>query len=1120
MPNQTGYENEGLSGGLQRVTYASMQQARETMAGAKLGAQTLMASSVLGTQQMIADMGRLMPSSPLPNMHPFMAVRHGMYAHEMSLSGSVGAMVGKNIPDTTSLYEYAELAARDFGQRTSNAALAAAMHGSVALGAVAMTPGGLSVIKDVAVAGAKAVAGAGGVISMAKTGITTAARGGAAAFGKVAGMLPKGTIPGILAYGLADLTVGKVLEDVADRQDITNFLEASSFRYMQGRGADIDERMGAGFNRAARGRIAEAIKDIDLNDPRYNMNDLKGILEKGTELGMFTGTRDAEDFSQKFKDLTSSLKQVTKIMHQSLNEGMETLKSLKEMGISTPTGVSTAIQHADVLGTATGKTAAEMLSIGRQGAEMVRGTGVNLSTGSDMMQQTFSLMSSAATGGTLDAEHVRQAGGVGALTQKMMARHMQNLNTPFGKGALLSVIGEGGRLDPSRLNQLTSGEMSMGNVYRQASQNVSTVQGYVQSVINREKNLNDLGEQYGGMGIPVTSLSLEMAQAREASRFTKMGVRDTLKFLAMQRGESEAEIEARLKMAEDYQAYDDKQQAAIEFQYRKTRGESLREMTNVGKILGDKLDRLMSPVSTYVGRKVDSASEAMSDLWRGTTDKILETISGIDTVKAYKIGDRDLADLFIGGDLSTDVDPNRRIQETLNYSDADLLRFKEKSEAYKKLDKEFIQKSEKTDMFAAMQKGLQGFSQAMFGKAFERLSTDEKKFLESKAREYSTDLADAFKTKRLESQKKMRDDLAIRLGKSKEDTEVREEELKDARSDVEGMMWPFSDGGDLVEEVYDNADKDPQSARNLDDIITSTVDEDRLKKRLEEEQRKPPEERNEDLVSKLTEKIETAQEVKNKARMELGKKIKDPEKMLSLEKILGRTLETGQAGRLKDIAFKIKDSRRLVDMARKGDMSVQLQAALKDKFSLLKRTTESKLIGKGAGEMRESVSRLLDDIAQGKELDTDELEQLGEIAKESRSSELASIADTAMRIKGAEKKGLLSDTDKLEKFMSERNMIPKELLDDPKRKTELLNSFFEGNKIQAEKLIQWEVLSKKVDREGGTRFSGGRTNERMLESEAVAMQGIVEVQAKTLALVTKLQELALQLEDRTRKRGK
>lgn len=1092
-----GYEQEGIYDDLKQVTYASMEQAKATVAGAEYGARNLAASTVLGAQRLISDVGKLIPSNPLPNLHPFTAVRHGLYAHEMSLGGDMAAMFGRGIPETTTAYEFQELAARDFGQRTTNAIAATGMYGAGMIGGTVL--GG-----KMLTSGVKAGFSAGKAMATAR-GAGMIGKGLMAGGGAIAGALP-----GVAAYMAMDMTVGKIMDDVADRQDVMNFLEASSFRYIQGQGADVDERFGAGFNRSAQARIAESIKKIDLQDPRFNMEDLKGILEKGTELGMFGGTRDAQDFSQKFKDLTTNLKQVTKILHQSLNDGMETLKSLKEIGITGTTNVSAAIQHADVLGTATGRTAAEMLSIGRQGAEMVRGTGVSMGTGASMMQQTFAMMGAAADSGALSGELVAQGGGVGALSQKVMARHLQNLNTNFGKGAMLSVLGAGGEVDVNKLDALASGEMSLGQIYRGASRNISTPGAYVDAVINRDKNLRTVTEQYGGMGGAMVSMGMEISKARELSRATGRSVRDTAKFLALKSGESEAEFEARFAILDNVEKYEREQGTALDISMRKARGESLREMTNFGAILGDKLDRLINPVSTYVGRKIDAVSENITDVYRSAADTITEKITGVRTARTQAISGSDLADIFIGGKIDVEADPTRRLLETYNFSEGELTKFEAESRKFKEMDKDFLDRSRSTNMLRAASRGVGGFAEAVFGKNYDALTRDEKMFLEAKSRQFAPKLAEELKTRRLESKKQMRDLYATRLQESQVNTEERREALSDAR---ENLLDDMLDGSakDLMEDIYDEADKDPQAAKNLDTLVISLSNESRYKSTLEDELKKPAGERDERRIEQLRGKLEDAQKKRVEARMSLGKKIKDPERLVAVEDSLGLLANMGA---LQGQAANLFGARRSLDEALKGDMSVQLEESLKNRFSLIGRKAKESLIGKGASEQRESLQRLLGSIQRGEELSTDDAEELGDIAKLAKSSELASIAGTVMDIKAAERKGQISDVDKLEKFMTERNMLPKDVLDNPKKKTALLNKFFEDNKVQSEKLIQWEVLSKKADRQEGTVFSGGRTNERILESEITTMEGLSKVQQDTVNVINKLKVLSMQLDRR------
>ena len=1094
MPYQD--ENTGLTEGLRRATYASMEQARNTMAGISLGAQNLAASTMFGAQQLVSDLGGMIPENPLPNMHPFIAVRHGMYAHEMSITSDLLAMIGKGIPETTTAYEFQERSARDFGQRISNEIAATGMYGAGFVGST-MLGGGLLT------KGAKKGFGAGKALAAArnmgkiKTGMMAA--GGAVA----------GAVPGVAAFMAVDMAVDKIMQDVEDRQDVMNFLEASSFRYMQGSGPDIDEKFGSGFSRNAQKRIAESIKEIDLQDPRYDMQDLKGILEKGTELGMFSGTRDAQDFSNKFKDLTTNLKQVTKILHQSLNDGMETLKSLREIGITNPNAVSATLQQADILGTATGRTAAEVLSMGRQGAEMVRGTGISLATGSSMMQQTIAMVGSAANTGALSAEMVAQGGGVEAISQKVMAGHLRNLNTNFGRGAMLSVLGQGGTVDMNRLHSLASGEMTLGQMYRQGAQNIASPGDYVDAVINRDKNLRTVTAEYGGMGGAMVSMGMEISQAKELARFTGRSVRDTAKFLALQKGETEADFESRFAMLDNIDEYENKQMAAQEVAMRKARGETLREMTNFGRILGDKFDRLINPLSTAVGRGIDYVNEGITDVYRSAADTITETITGVKTTKAERITDQELVDLFVGGKIDVKADPRRDRLETYNYSDRDMKKFEEKSEKYKELDKIFVDKMKDYENFRTMGQGADAFSKTMFGESFDSLSRDEKMFLEKKAEQYAPEMAEKLKERRLEARKDLRDDYAEQLMASKQDTEQVEEELENARDKVANfaIFNAFDKAGDLIEDVYDNADKDPKAAENLDDLVTSTADVRRIQRNLKRAREKPESDQNPELIKRLEEKLSDAKKVRDDSRLELAKKVKDPEGVAQITEALEGTATEP----LLNLGLQLGDTRKRFQNLLQEDKAAQLEASLKDRFSMMKKDTQDRLIGKGAAEQREALDTLLSSIAERKKLSAEDAEQLGEIAKLTGSSQLASISSTVLDVQMAMEKGQISDKDKLEKFMNDRGMIPKAILDDPKRKSQLLDAFFEDNKVQAEKLIQFDVLNKQTDRAGGTRFAGGRTNERILETEATTMQGLSEVQQRTAAVISQLTRLSLEL---------
>ena len=204
---------------IQQVSEASISSAQLAVQGATAGVQQYASIVTGGMERMMADLGRMMPAAPSVNVHPFLQARHGMYGHEMSVTGDIKAMFGAGTPETTTLYEYQAMAREDIGRRVG---MATTFGGMYAGGAAAGW-----------VAGGKAL---GAVPGAFRAGRAFAAARGAGAVGAAAmgGLAATGIgLAGVAAFTAIDASVGKIVEDVQDRQDVMNFLEASSFRYMQ-----------------------------------------------------------------------------------------------------------------------------------------------------------------------------------------------------------------------------------------------------------------------------------------------------------------------------------------------------------------------------------------------------------------------------------------------------------------------------------------------------------------------------------------------------------------------------------------------------------------------------------------------------------------------------------------------------------------------------------------------------------------------------------------------------------------------------------------------------------------------------------------------------------------------
>lgn len=303
--------------------------------------------------------------------------------------------------------------------------------------------------------GANATAFAGAGLSLGLNVAGGAA--GSALGGMIAGGL-LGTLGGGIVGGMAVGAIGNaVAERAADTVGIQSALSSGSFRFYQGTGAD--PVTGRGFSRQDRNRIATDVMRLESNDNRFNTTDYRQIMETGMQMDMFSGTRDADDFTKRFKDLVSTVKTVTSTLHTSLKEGMETIRGLRDMGVTDPVAMQSMVLRSETMGRMSGRTGSEMLAIGQTGAEMFRGTGIAMQRGFELNQQNTTLVRQMLNQGAVSRETVAQAGGELGLAQQMTAGALAGFQTMQGRGAMMAAFNpRAGSFDPNMVANMMGGD--------------------------------------------------------------------------------------------------------------------------------------------------------------------------------------------------------------------------------------------------------------------------------------------------------------------------------------------------------------------------------------------------------------------------------------------------------------------------------------------------------------------------------------------------------------------------------------------------------------------------------------------------------------------------------------
>lgn len=505
---------DGIYGNQQSMMTMNRVAYGDTAAAMMAGVGTVYGGASMGMSNMLGDIGQhVMPATYMPPARVH-AGYFGMYQQHTGLMRGLAGMVGlESVPRGTTALEYGIATAGATGERFGAGMTGAATAGAGILGGMALS----------------APMGALGRLA-------------AGAIGGFAG----GAILPFLATSAA---ASAVQDAVGQRRDIQNFLETSSFRFVGPGSGSADPRLGGGFSRAGRQQVSEFIRQQDIGDPFMNTGELTEVLRQGTQLGLFNGTQDMDDFKKKFKDITESVKNVTRTLHQTLEEGMKTIRDLKSIGVD-PSQVKGFVGQADMLGRIAGRTGAEMLSLGLQGAEIFRGTGVQMSVGAQATMMNTASIRASRDAGMLSQEAIVQAGGEEALAMRMTASGLAFGQSTMGRGfgaAFFNPMGGGAGFNPQGfMGAMMGGGGSFTGMAAQAAANLSTPGGLIAYQANQEKFMTEMGKTFGGRGLQMAQTATAMAYAQYMANSTGAKVDDTFRLALKEQGMSVAEIDARL----------------------------------------------------------------------------------------------------------------------------------------------------------------------------------------------------------------------------------------------------------------------------------------------------------------------------------------------------------------------------------------------------------------------------------------------------------------------------------------------------------------------------------------------------------------------------------------------
>ncbi|NDC22650.1 MAG: hypothetical protein EBZ49_00745 [Proteobacteria bacterium] len=487
-----------------------------------------------GAGHMLGDIGsRIMPISyQAPSRYH--QGYYGMVQQHQGMMRGLAGMVGlQSVPRGTSAQEFNYYSAADVGGRLSGG-----------LAGAGTAAGGIAAGFALQGAGTAVGSAVGGAIGSLVGPVGTAIGAGIGGF-----------VGGIASYAVGAAAAGVINSAAGARRDIDAFLESNSFRFVGAGSSMADPRFGRGMNRGARQQVGEMIRGMDIKDPQLNTQDLTQILQEGTQLGLMSGVQDMNDFQKKFKDITENVKSVTKMLHQTLSEGLKTIKDLKAIGVEGG-DVKSMLGTADISGRISGRTAGEALGLGLQGAEMFRGTGVSMGIGAQATMMNLASVRASRDAGLLSQEAISQAGGEEALAMRQtaggLAFSQSAMGRGFGAAFFNPAMGGNGFNSSAFMGNMMAGGGNLIGMAQQAAANIGSPAALISYQANQEKFVSEMGKAFGGRGLQMAAIGTAAATAGMlTSSIGGLKFEDAFRFSMKQQGKSDAEIDATIAEAKN-----------------------------------------------------------------------------------------------------------------------------------------------------------------------------------------------------------------------------------------------------------------------------------------------------------------------------------------------------------------------------------------------------------------------------------------------------------------------------------------------------------------------------------------------------------------------------------------
>lgn len=335
--------------------------------------------------------------------------------------------------------------------------------------------------------------------SMAMRGGAIGFGAGGGAMGMAAGALGGAAMVGVplMAAGYAG---GQFMQGAQQHQQLGAGLRANmSFRNQFG---------GSGFTGGDIGMIGSSMREMSGQQgpagEMVNFDELGRLASNMGRMGMAQGVRNAKDFTDKFKQMVTALKDIATEMGTSLEEAQKMMSGMKSAGIFS---MKQQVQFAGMIrngAQAGGMATSELTGMMGVGSQISRALGGRGVAGARAGIDTITNIGVAQSMGVLSEEDIYNATGeTGAMGRRILATQQLQGAAKFLRGGLgrrmvAAMAGKNGQLDEGDVEDFASGGVGVDRTRQMWTENMKGV-GRANFIRNEGRLRGEVLAKFGGL---------------------------------------------------------------------------------------------------------------------------------------------------------------------------------------------------------------------------------------------------------------------------------------------------------------------------------------------------------------------------------------------------------------------------------------------------------------------------------------------------------------------------------------------------------------------------------------------------------------------------------------------